>query len=255
MPANGSPRRLWSFAGAAVLLLAAALYGLDQLARSRTVQVFGRLVPRVDTPERVVALTFDDGPTGEVVGEVIDALASRRVRATFFVIGADVAAAPEATRRLVAAGHELGNHSYTHTRMALKSQAFLRGEVERTDGLIRAAGHAGEIYFRPPFGRKLVGLPWHLWRTGRTSVTWDVEPDSYPEVAATAEGIATHVAERVRPGSIVLLHVWYPSRATSRAAVPLVIDRLHADGYRFVTVGELLGGASLRTQGASSQKS
>jgi peptidoglycan/xylan/chitin deacetylase (PgdA/CDA1 family) len=82
-----------------------------------------------------------------------------------------------------------------------------------------------------------------------------VAPDSYPEVAATAEGIASHVAERVRPGSIVLLHVWYASRATSRAAVPLVIDRLPADGYRFVTVRELLGRASAADQGASSQKS
>jgi peptidoglycan/xylan/chitin deacetylase (PgdA/CDA1 family) len=81
-----------------------------------------------------------------------------------------------------------------------------------------------------------------------------VAPDSYPEVAATAEGIASHVAERVRPGSIVLLHVWYASRATSRA-VPLVIDRLPADGYRFVTVRELLGRASAADQGASSQKS
>lgn len=255
MPANASRARRWRFAGAVVLVLAAAVYGLDRLARSRTVQLFGRLVSRVDTPERVVALTFDDGPTPEFAGEIMEVLASRRVRATFFVIGGDVAAAPEVARRLVAAGHDLGNHSYTHTRMALKSQAFLRGEVERTDAVIRAARHAGEIYFRPPFGRKLVGLPWYLWRTGRTTVTWDVEPDSYPEVAATAEGIASHVAQRVRPGSIVLLHVWYASRATSRAAVPLVIDRLQADGYRFVTVGELLGGASAADQGASSQKS
>ena len=75
---------------------------------------------------------------------------------------------------------------------------------------------------------------------GRTSVTWDAEPDSYPEVAASAEGIVSHVLARVRPGSIVLLHPWYRSRATSLAAVPLLIDSLHARGYRVTTVGELL---------------
>ena len=232
-------RALVAAAAAGIFLLASAA-GLLRLARSETFQLFGRLVSRVDMPHRVVALTFDDGPTEAFVSEIVDVLASRRVRATFFVIGAHVAEAPDAARRLVAAGHELGNHTYSHPRMVLKSQSFIHSEVERTDDLVRAAGARGEIYFRPPFGWKLVGLPWYLERTGRTTVTWDVEPDSYPQVAATAEGIASHVVERVRPGSIILLHVWYSSRATSRAAVPLIVDRLHAKGYRFVTVGELL---------------
>jgi peptidoglycan-N-acetylglucosamine deacetylase len=235
-----TPRRLFLAFGF-VALVAASARGLHALARSKTVQVFGRLVHRVETPQRVVALTFDDGPTEEYAGELLSVLASRRVRATFFVIGSDVARAPEAARRLVEAGHELGNHTYTHPHMVLRSQATIRQEIESTDSLIRAAGQPGRIYFRPPFGYKLFGLPWYLRQTGRTSVTWDVEPDSFPKVAATPEGIAGHVAERVRPGSIVLLHVWYRNRATSRAAVPLIVDRLHADGYRFVTVGELLG--------------
>jgi peptidoglycan-N-acetylglucosamine deacetylase len=240
----GLTRRRLLLALGAVVLLGASGRALHALARSKTVQVFGRLVHRVETPERVVALTFDDGPTDEYAGELIAALASRRVRATFFVVGAEVARAPEAARRLVEAGHELGNHTYNHPRMVLRSQASIRQEIERTDERIRAAGQDGRIYFRPPFGYKLFGLPWFLRQTGRTSVTWDVEPDSFPKVAATAEGIAAHVAERVRPGSIVILHVWYRSRATSRAAVPLIIDRLHADGYRFVTVGELVDAPS-----------
>jgi hypothetical protein len=67
---------------------------------------------------------------------------------------------------------------------------------------------------------RLVGLPWFLWRAGRTSVTWDVEPDSYAGVSTSAERIATHVLEPTRPGSIILLHVWYPGNAPARAAPP-----------------------------------
>ena len=125
--------------------------------------------------------------------------------------------------------------------MVFRSPGFIRDEVERTDAVIRAAGYQGPIYFRPPFCYKLVGLPWLLARSGRTSVTWDVEPDSYSDVAASAAGISRHVVERVRPGSIILLHVWHESRHTSRAAIPMIVDALQLKGYRFVTISELIG--------------
>lgn len=236
-------RHLLRTLGVCLLTLVALAVGLRLLARSRTTQVLGRLVARVEIVEPLVALTFDDGPDAAYVDEVLDALAARRVPATFFVTGGELAATPDAGRRLVAAGHELGNHSWSHPRMVLQSPRFVREEIARTDAAIRAAGHHGEIHFRPPFGYKLVVLPWVLSRADRTTVMWDVEPDSYPDVAATAEGIAAHVVERVRPGSIVLLHVWYPTRQTSRDAVPLVVDALHAKRYRFVTVSELLARA------------
>ncbi len=223
----------------AVALLAAGLNGLYHLARSRTTQLFGTLVARVDTSEPVVALTVDDGPTSAMADDVLSTLASRRVRATFFVNGAHVAEAPEVARRLVAAGHELGNHTYSHERMVLHSQAFIRSQVERTDELIRAAGQQGEIYFRPPFCWKLVGLPWFLWRTGRTTVTWDIDADPPANAADPARAVSDCV-RRVRPGSIILLHVWYRSRSASRAALPLILDRLQDKGYRFVTVRELV---------------
>jgi peptidoglycan/xylan/chitin deacetylase (PgdA/CDA1 family) len=117
----------------AVALLAGGLDGLYHLARSRTTQLFATLVARVETPERVVALTFDDGPTAAVVDELLSALGSRHVRATFFVNGAHVAEAPETARCLVAAGHELGNHTYSHERMVLCSQRFIKSQVERTE--------------------------------------------------------------------------------------------------------------------------
>jgi peptidoglycan/xylan/chitin deacetylase (PgdA/CDA1 family) len=228
---------------AALAGVVALLAGARRLARARTYQLFGTLVSRVETRERVVALTFDDGPTDALADSVARMLEARGVRATFFVTGAELARAPAAGRRLAAAGHELGNHTYSHARMVLRSPGTVRREVEATDSVIRAAGYRGEIRFRPPYGYKLVGLPRYLGRTGRTTVMWDVEPDSHADVAATPAWIVSHVLARVRPGSIVLLHVWYPSRATSLAAVPLLLDSLRARGWRVTTVGGLLGRA------------
>lgn len=235
-------RRLAIGIVAVVVVLGATLAGLRQLARSRTVQLFGSIVPRVETAERRVALTFDDGPARPVGDSILTLLGARGVRATFFVTGNELAMAPELGSRLVAAGHELGNHTYHHKRMVLRSPRFVRTELERTDSLIRSAGQGGPIYFRPPFGYKLLILPWYLARKGRTTVTWDVEPDSYQTVAATSEGIVRHVLERIRPGSIILLHIWYPSRGTSLGAVGPLIDSLRARGYEVGPVRDLLAG-------------
>ena len=116
----------------------------------------------------------------------------------------------------------------------------VRQEIETTDALIRAAGYRGEILFRPPNGKRLVAAPYYLWRHGRTSVTWDVAPDSVLPPDANARELADIALAEVKPGSIVLMHVMYDSRDASRAALPLIIDGLRARGYRFVTLGELL---------------
>lgn len=232
-------KRLIPLALAAAVVFA-GLAALRQVSGSRTFQFFGRLVPRVNTSRKVVALTFDDGPVPGATEQVLATLGRERVRATFFVIGAELERNMDVGRKLVAAGHELGNHSYSHERMLFVTPSRVRREVERTDELIRQAGYAGEITFRPPYGKKLFALPYYLSRTGRTTVTWDVEPDSYPEVAADSDKIAEHVLTRARPGSIIILHVMYPSRAESLKAVPKIIEGLKARGYDFKTVTELL---------------
>lgn len=249
---RGTPRsagrrllRALLYAIGAMALLVAVLAGTRQLARSRTTQLFGEIVARVDSRDSVVALSFDDGPVDGIADSLIGILGARGARASFFVMGSGVAEAPEAARKLVAAGHELGNHTFDHERMVLKSPDFVREQLERTDSLIRRAGHEGPIHFRPPYGYKLVVLPWYLRSHDRTTVMWDVEPDSYPDVAATSEGIVAHVLERVRPGSIIILHPWYPSRRTSLAAVGPLVDSLQARGYGVITVNELLSRARL----------
>lgn len=224
-------------AGIALLVLSAIAW---KVSNSRTFQFFGEIVPRVETSQKVVALTFDDGPTPAATAQLLPLLRQHGARATFFVIGSELEQHLEAGRQIVEAGHELGNHSYTHQRMVLKTPAFIRDEIERTDQAIRAAGYAGEICFRPPYGKKLFLLPAYLSKTGRKTIMCDVEPDSYADVAEDADKIVAHVLERARPGSIILLHVMYESRDASLRAVPGILDGLKARGYEFKTVSELL---------------
>ncbi|HXG63763.1 MAG TPA: polysaccharide deacetylase family protein, partial [Blastocatellia bacterium] len=202
-----------------------------RLSNSRTFQLFGEIVPRVNTSEQAVALTFDDGPTPEGTAQVLAMLRQRQTKATFFLIGAELEQRPELGRQIAEEGHEIGNHSYSHKRMVLKTPSFIREEIERTDQLIRDTGYSGPIHFRPPNGKKLVLLPYYLSRAGRKTIMCDVEPDSYPEVAQDAEKIVNHVLERVRPGSIILLHVMYKSREQSLKAVPGIVDGLKERGY------------------------
>jgi peptidoglycan/xylan/chitin deacetylase (PgdA/CDA1 family) len=239
-PHGDSMTRYRTPLGLGLLLVVAIAFGLFWLSRSRHHQAFGDLVARVETDERVVALTLDDGPVPGATEEVLAILVAKGVKATFFLTGAEIERNPDAARRIVEAGHEIGNHSFSHERMVLMSQERIAAEVERTDTLIRNAGYQGPILFRPPFGKKLFGLPYYLDRHDRTSVTWDVEPDSHAEASANSEWIVRHVVETARPGSIVLLHVMYPSRRTSMEAIAGIIDELSARGYRFVTVTELL---------------
>jgi peptidoglycan-N-acetylglucosamine deacetylase len=223
------------------LLVSAVLSkAMWNLSKSETYQVFGEIIPRVQTEEKVVALTFDDGPTQSALDELLPELRERGIKATFFITGSELERRPDLGRRLVEKGHELGNHSYSHRRMAFKTTGFISQELRKTDELIRDAGYAGVIHFRPPYGTKLLVLPYVLEKEQRKTIMWDIEPDSYKDVATSSSGIVNHVIPRVKPGSIIILHVMYPSRITSREAVPSIIDELHARGFRFVTVSELL---------------
>jgi peptidoglycan-N-acetylglucosamine deacetylase len=222
------------------VLTAGLAWGLWRLARSRSFQLFGDLVTRVETPDSVVALTLDDGPSAVYTDSVLRVLADSNVRATFFVEGGSLASRLALGRRMVEQGQELGNHSYTHHRLVLRTPGYIRHEVEGTDSLIRAVGQRGAIPFRPPYAWRLVVLPWLLARTHRVTVLWDIEADGDPVIASDPGRIVQYVLGHVRPGSIILLHVDVASRVTERAALPRLIGALHTAGYRFVTVSELL---------------
>jgi peptidoglycan/xylan/chitin deacetylase (PgdA/CDA1 family) len=126
------------------------------LSNARCFVVTGSVLCRLATQRLMVALTFDDGPTAAGVRAILPILAQHDAKATFFLIGEQIEQRPDLARTLLVAGHEIGNHSYSHTRMILKSQAFYKQELARTDALIRAVGGRSGL-FRPPYAKKLIG--------------------------------------------------------------------------------------------------
>lgn len=224
-----------------VVLLPLGGVGVMRLASARGYQLFGGLTDRVRTTEKVVALTFDDGPHPAGTQALLDSLRRKDVRATFYVTGRELSERPDLGKAIADAGHELGNHSYHHERMVFVTPDFVAEEVERTDERIRATGYRGEITFRPPNGKKLVALPQYLSEHHRKTIMWDVEPDSSAKASKrSADEIVRATLDETRPGSIVLLHGMYPGRDRTRAAVEPIVDGLRERGYRFVTVSELL---------------
>ena len=223
--------------GAVLALVLLLLWGLLQLSDARTFQLFGEAIARVETDRPLVALTFDDGPTAEHVPDLLAALGD--TPATFFLIGRDMRATPEATAAIAAAGHEIGNHSDTHRRMVLVTPGWVRGELARTDAAIAASGYAGPIPFRPPYGKKLVSLPWVLAEQDRPAIMWSVEADG----TLPPEEMAAQVLAATGPGDIVLLHPMYRGNAATRAALPLILEGLEARGLTPVTVTKLLAAA------------
>ncbi|MFE3544168.1 polysaccharide deacetylase family protein [Nocardia sp. NPDC059177] len=221
--------------GIGIVVVVTVAAGLYVLMNSRTYQVAGRLVDRVETNEKLVALTFDDGPTDRTP-EILRVLGELQVPATFYLVGEDLAAHPEYGAAIAAAGHEIGNHSYTHRRLVLVSGDTVRAEIERTDAEIRRTGFPGPITFRPPYGKKLWTLPHYLSEHDRTAVTWDVEPDSAG--GASQKAIVAETLAGTRPGSIILLHVMHGT--TEPATLPDIVNGLRAQGYRFTTVSDLL---------------
>ncbi len=106
---------------------------------ARKFQLFGGITDQVETKQKVVALTFDDGPTKNV-DKILPLLDQYHVKATFFLIGNEIEKNPVEAKKIVSAGHQIGNHTYSHQRMVFKSPSYIKAEIEKTDKLIREAG-------------------------------------------------------------------------------------------------------------------
>ena len=220
-------------------LAIAAAIGLYLLMNARCYQLLGNLVCHGADERKRVALTFDDAPSERTSDAVLAVLAEKNVKATFFMIGENIERYPQAAHRIAAAGHEMGNHSYSHRRFLLRSPAFIAREIEDTNTLIRAAGYHGPIHFRPPYGKKLLGLPWYLARHHITTVMWDSDPAR--QQPPTAEAITAAALAQAHNGAIILLHPFCPDACRAeREALPHIIDGLRAQGYTLVTVSTLL---------------
>lgn len=179
-----------------LLMIPLIAYGLFVMSKSRTFQFFGTLVSRVDTNDKIIALTFDDAPSA-FSNQIADILAEKSIPATFFVIGQNIKQFPQKTKYIVEHHHQLGNHSYSHQRFLFKSWSFIDQEIQTTNQLIKEAGYTDEIVFRPPNGKKLFLLPLYLQQHQMKTIMWDVEPDTY--VAGDSEAIVQYTLEHTQP--------------------------------------------------------
>lgn len=221
--------------GILTILIILLLVGTYKLMNSRTVQLFGGLTAEVNTDEKVVALTFDDGPTNKVE-DILPILEKHDAKATFFLIGNEIEKNPEAAQMIARAGHQIGNHTYSHKRMVLKSPSFIKEEIQKTNKLILKAGYKGEIDFRPPNGKKLLVLPYYLNQQNIETITWNLEPDSY--YTKSSDKI-NYVKKNVKPGSIILLHPMYDETGEELKTLEGILKALSTEGYTFITVNEL----------------
>ena len=202
-------------------------------------------------PARAVSLTFDDGPSAYTAG-VLDVLRRESVRATFFVVGAQVERYPDLARRMVAEGHEIGNHTYSFAARPVPQRLFWpvpAAQVTRTQEVVRAVTGTTPRYFRSPGGQ--MGRP--LWRAVRRQGLQIVNgalPIPRPESTAAAQ-LAT-IRRTVRGGAIIILHDGddrHPDSARPRTTVellPRLIPTLRARGYDIVPLSRLLGNGKTR---------
>jgi peptidoglycan/xylan/chitin deacetylase (PgdA/CDA1 family) len=186
-------------------------------------------------PQRLLALTFDDGPSADVTPRILKTLADHKAHATFFVLGAHARQHPELLRRMIVEGHAVGSHSYSHPAKASPQQAAQ--ELNKTEAAIRAAIGRSPTLFRPPYGIMKGNLARQALARDYTVVLWTISSaDTRP---ISPQVIANNVIHTPNPGDIVLIHDG-PGHTSSANALPQILDELGRAGYRFVTIPELI---------------
>jgi len=187
-----------------------------------------------------VCLTFDDGPSAEFTGQILDILREHEVPATFFVCGENVEKNPDVLRRIVAEGHAVGNHTFSHPFMFFKSRQRMADEIDRTQSTIeRVIGFRPNI-FRPPFGSRWFGLVPTLSERGMRLVQWSSTGYDWKK---NAPGITKCVLRELSPGDIILLHDGRETRPANEIdrsptvqALPDIIAGARQNGYDFARI-------------------
>lgn len=182
--------------------------------------------------KKKIALTFDDGPDSEYTPMLLDGLAERKVKATFFVIGKQAEAQPEVMERLVKEGHLIGNHTYNHVDIRHMTASAAKEEIIKANEVI--AKYTGEepCFLRPPFGSGSSKLEKEI---EMIPVLWTI--DTMDWSCKNESKICSTVYREIKENSIILMHDEYPT--TVRAALS-IIDKLQKDGYEFVTVDKIV---------------
>jgi peptidoglycan/xylan/chitin deacetylase (PgdA/CDA1 family) len=222
---------------ASVSLGAAAIAVAAHGALYRNSPFFGRVIGRLPTRERQVALTFDDGPNAEATPRILQTLRAENVPATFFMLGRHVERWPAIAREVANEGHAIGNHGYYHQKLHLRSPAFVRLDLIRGTGAISAVLGRSPRFFRAPHGYR---NPWvtHVARElGQRTVGWTL--GVWDSDRPGADVIARRSIDGVRPGTILLLHDGdaynaHGDRTQTAEALPSIIHELRQRGYEFV---------------------
>jgi peptidoglycan/xylan/chitin deacetylase (PgdA/CDA1 family) len=218
--------------GAGVVLVGGAAHG----AFHRNSFLFGKPITRVPGTGQRVALTFDDGPNPDATPAILDALRDRGVKATFFILGRHAERWPDLVRRVAEEGHAIGNHGYYHRKLHFKSPAYVRNDLTLGTRAIEATARVHPRLFRAPHGFRAPWVTAIARSLGQRTVGWSlgVWDSDRPGVDVIAE----RTVDGARPGSILLLHDgdgYDPQgdRTQTARAVPIIVDRLLAQGYRF----------------------
>jgi peptidoglycan/xylan/chitin deacetylase (PgdA/CDA1 family) len=188
----------------------------------------------VDGP--YIAMTFDDGPSATLTPKLLELLAAHHIKATFFVIGENVAEHPEIVARAAREGHEIGNHSWSHPNFGKMSDEGVRSQLQRTDDAIKSASGSRPTLMRPPYGSITARQKhWIHNDFGYRVILWDVDPLDWKRPGPAV--VRNRILKETRPGSIVLSHDIHPGTIE---AMPSTLDELESKGFKFVTVSELI---------------
>lgn len=210
--------------------------------RGRSSNVFGRSVWRGPGNRRALALTFDDGPS-HGTSELLSVLQRENVRATFFMCGMHARRLPSVSREVVAAGHEVGNHSETHAPLYLRMPGFVRDQIGAAQQSITDNSGAAPALFRPPYGVRWFGMRSALREFGLTNVMWTILGRDW---TLPGEAVARRITHSVTNGSILCLHdgrerSLSPDITSTLQAVRSALPILRDQGWQFCTVSELIG--------------
>ncbi|MBC8494567.1 polysaccharide deacetylase family protein [archaeon] len=215
-----------------IIILAILFWGLAAIHPSS--DVLGNVISSVKTDEKIVALTFDDGP-GEDTETILNILKEKDVKATFFVTGIRVEEKPDILKRTTVEGHEIGIHGMTHKLFVIKNYYELANNKEQVENIINQTVK----YYRPAYGFKTSCTLRTARKLGLQTVTWNIFPMDYNKPGE--EVLVSRVIRNLKPGSIIALHDGPAEREQTNNALPIIIDQAREQGYRFVTITELLG--------------
>jgi len=228
----------------AAVLVATHTLGADPEITAQTPEKSGRKAPTeqnitfnsVHTDGPYIAMTFDDGPSATLTPKLLDLLAAHHIKATFFVIGENVAEHPEIVTRAAREGHEIGNHSWSHPNFGKMSEESVRRQLWRTDDAIKNATGKRPTLMRPPYGSITDrGKHWIHDEFGYQIILWDVDPYDWKRPGPAV--VRNRILKETQSGSIVLSHDIHPGTIE---AMPSTLDALEAKGFKFVTVSELI---------------